>query len=145
MLPNQGALFGIQEAEIDDGATAAKKRYRVPASCWSSESPVRDTFHALRQVADFDIGVAIVAVLTNTRLPNNASASSKEQDRATGFGRIEYPRQIFFRFADIFAHDLAQVDLVQVEKPFASTPAASTSYPVPDGLAKQSAQTEGAP
>ena len=71
--------------------------------------------HALQQVADLDVGVAVVAVLDLGPLAEERVRLVEEQDRAARLGRVEDPPQVLLRLADVLADDLAEVDAVEVE------------------------------
>ncbi len=72
--------------------------------------------HPLQQVGDLDVGVAVVRVLrTSERLPNSASASSKNSI-AFAVSAAAKMRSRFFSVSPMYLlTTVAQVDLVEVE------------------------------
>src|ERR1039457_2422229 len=74
--------------------------------------------HALQQVVDLDVGVAVVAV------PDLAAASEErvglveEQQGAALVGGVEHLAQVAFSLADVFADHAGQVDPVQGQPEF---------------------------
>jgi hypothetical protein len=73
------------------------------------------SLHALQQVADFDVGVAVVAVLDLGALAEQGVGFVEEQDGAAVFGGVENLAQVLLGFADVFADHGRQVDAVEVE------------------------------
>ena len=108
-------------AASGNGKWTTKRRRRRKA--WSSallhvgrqdrQAAVR--LHALQQVADLDVGVAVVAVLDLAALAEQRVGLVEEQDRAALLRRVEDPPQVLLRLADVLADDRAQVDPVEVE------------------------------
>src|SRR6266849_150038 len=71
--------------------------------------------HSLQEVADLDVGVAVVAVLDLAPAPEE-SVRLVEQEAATGLlGGVEYPAKVLFGLADVLTDDLTQVDPVEVQ------------------------------
>ena len=61
--------------------------------------------HPLQQVADLDVGVAVVAVLHLAALAEERVGLVEEQDRAAVLGGIEHPPQVLLGLADVLADD----------------------------------------
>ena len=103
------ALRGIGKRKLHDEAQAAQER-RVEGAfhIGREDRQAAVGFHALQQVADFDVGVAVVAVFDFAALAEQRVGFVEEQDRAAFFGGVEHPAQILFGFADVFADHLAQ-------------------------------------
>ena len=88
--------------------------------------------HALQQVVDLDVGVAVVAVLHLAALAEQRVGLVEEQDRAAVLGRVEQAAQILLGLADVLADDRRQVDAVEVEPQLvARAPRPPSSCPVP--------------
>ena len=71
--------------------------------------------HPLQQVADLDVGVAVVAVLDLRPLPEQRVSLVDQQDRSGGLGRVEDPTQRLLGLPDVAGHDLAQVEHEDVD------------------------------
>lgn len=71
--------------------------------------------HALEQIADFGVRIAIMAVLDFAALAEECVGLIEKQDGSPFLGRIEYAPQIFRRLADVFTNDLAEIDAVEVQ------------------------------
>ncbi len=71
--------------------------------------------HALEQITDLDIGVAVVAVFDLAALAEQRVGFVEEQDRAAFFGGVEDPAQIFLGLADVLVHHLAEIDAIEIE------------------------------
>ena len=93
--------------------------------------------HALQQVVDLDVGVAVVAVFDLAALAEQGVGLVEEQDGAAIFGGVEEPAQILLGFADVFADDGGEVDAVEVEAQFVGKTSAAMVLPVPLSPAKR--------
>ena len=71
--------------------------------------------HALQQVADLDVGVAVVRVPDLAALAEQRVGLVEEQDGVGGLGFGEDARQVLLGLADVLADHRRQVDLVQVQ------------------------------
>ncbi len=69
----------------------------------------------MQEVTDLNVGITIVAVLHLTALPKQRIGFVEQQDGAASLRRVEHPPQVLFRFADVLAHHLAQVDAIQIQ------------------------------
>ena len=72
-------------------------------------------FKALEQEADFEVGVAVNAVLDLAALAEESVSFIEEQQRLTVLGLTEGGLEVFLSLADPFGDDLGQVDLEQDE------------------------------
>ena len=72
------------------------------------------SLHALQQIVDLDVGVAVVAVLDFAALAEQRVGFVEEQDRAAVLGGVEQPAQVLLRLADVFADDGRQIDAVEI-------------------------------
>jgi hypothetical protein len=72
-------------------------------------------FHALQQVVDFDVGVALLTVLHRGAFAEQRSASSKNRIALASLGGIEDRAQVLFGFADILADESGEVNTVKIE------------------------------
>ena len=71
--------------------------------------------HALQQIADLDVGVAVVAVLDLGALAEQRVRLVEEEDGPAAFGGLEHAAQVLFGLADVFTDHLAEVDAVEVQ------------------------------
>src|SRR5262249_17817199 len=71
--------------------------------------------HALQEVVDLDVGVAIVAVLHLAALPEERVGLVEEEDGATVLCRVEETAEVLLRLADVLAHDRGEVDAIQIQ------------------------------
>ena len=96
--------------------------------------------HPLQQIADLDIGVAVVAVLHLAALAEQRVGLVEQQDRAAVFRRVEHAAQVLLGLADIFADDArrGRCGRDRARARCASTSAASV-LPVPARAGEQSA------
>ncbi len=71
--------------------------------------------HALQQVADLDVGVAVVAVLDLGALAEQRVGLVEEQDRPAALGRVEDARRFFSVSPMYLLTTAGEVDAVEVE------------------------------
>ena len=71
--------------------------------------------HALQQVVDLDVGVAVVAVLDLAALAEQRVGLVEEQDRAAVLGGVEQAAQVLLGLADVLADHRRQIDAVEIE------------------------------
>ena len=94
--------------------------------------------HPLQQVADLDVGVAVVAVLDLAPLAEEGVGLVEEEDRAAVLGRVEDPAQVLLGLADVLADHAGQVDPVQVQaQARCARTSAAIVLPVPLAPAKR--------
>ena len=74
-----------------------------------------EALHALQQVADLDVGVAVVAVLDFGALAEERVGLIEEQQHAAFLGGIEDLLEILLGFADVLADHCGEVDAVEIE------------------------------
>ncbi len=72
-------------------------------------------FHALEQVTDFNIGVAVVGVFDFGTFAKERVRFVEKQDGVAGFCLGKDAFQILFGFADVFADDGGEVNFEQVQ------------------------------
>jgi hypothetical protein len=80
------------------------------------------SFDALQQVADLDVGVAVVAVAHLAALAEERIGFVEEQQDAAFFRGVEDLLQVLLGLADVLAHHRRQVDPIEIE-PQARRPA----------------------
>ena len=116
VAPNGFALSGIGKRELHHESQAAQER-RIESGLHvrrqDRQAAVR--FHALEQVAHFDVGVAIVAVPHFAAFAEERVGFVEKQDRAAVLRRVEHPAQVLFGFADVLAHHRGQIDPIEIE------------------------------
>ena len=115
-VPDPAPILLIRQRELDRDVQPADERVVHVASQVRRQN--RDAvvlLHALEQVADLDVGVAVVRVLTSLRLPKSASASSKKR---IAFARsaAAKTRARFFSVSPMYLlTDRGEIDLVEIE------------------------------
>src|SRR5262249_15709684 len=72
-------------------------------------------FHLLQEIANLDVRVTIVRVLHLRALAKQGVRFIEDQNRVRALRLVEELMQVLFRLADVFAHDLRQIDLVQIQ------------------------------
>src|SRR5207244_11882488 len=77
------------------------------------QSPVR--LHALQQVADLDVGVAVVAVSDLRALAEQRVGFVEQQYGPAVLGGVEYAAQVALGLADVLADHLAEIDPIEIE------------------------------
>ena len=114
--PDLRALGRVREREAHDEADPAQERAvdRV-LGVRRQDREAAVGLHALEQVADLDVRVAVVAVLDLAALAEQRVGLVEEQDRPAGLGRVEHAAQVLLGLADVLRDDLAEVDPVEVE------------------------------
>ncbi len=114
--PDLRALGCVRKRKTHDESQPAQKS-RIDRALYvgreDCEAAIR--FHPLQQVADFHIGVAIVAVLDVTALPEERVGLVEEQDAAALLGCVENATQVLLGLTYVLADDLAQIDAIQIE------------------------------
>ena len=114
--PDPLALGRAGKRELDHEAQAAQERgveRRLHVRREDRQPAVR--LHALQQVVDLDVGVAVVAVLDLAALAEQRVGLVEEQDRAAVLGGVEQPAEVLLGLADVLADHRRQVDPVEVE------------------------------
>src|SRR4030095_10762245 len=105
--PDLGSLNLVGEWEVDDEPDPPEERgvqRRLLVCREYRKAAIR--LHPLEEVADLDVGVAIVAVLDLAALAENRVGLVEEQDRAADLRCVEDSPQVLLRLADVLAHDL---------------------------------------
>src|SRR5439155_20870208 len=99
-------------------------------------------FHPLKQIADLDVGITIVAVLDFTAFSKQSVGFVKKQNCSAFFRCVKYAAQILFRFADVLADDLAEVDAVKVQLQFIGEHLSRHRFSGAAGACKKRADSE---
>ena len=108
------ARFG--KRELDDKAKAAQKcLVERGLAVGGQDGEAAIGLHALQQVADLDVRVAVVAVFDLGALAEERVGFVEEQDGGALFGGVEDAAQILLGLADVLADDLAEVDAEEIE------------------------------
>ena len=131
--PDFGALRRIGKRELHHKANAPQKcRIQRALQVRRQNRQAAIRLHPLEQVTDFDIRIAIMAVLNLATLAKQRIGFVEQQDRATRLGGVEDAPQILLRLTDVFADDRREIDAIQRSRcnSFASTSAAIV-LPVP--------------
>ena len=111
----------LRSAGPGNGKVTMKRRRRIKAVSRALFMLVarmarpRYGFHALQQVVDLDIGVAVVAVLDLAALAEEGVGLVEEEDRPAVLRGIEEAAQVFLGLADVFADHRREVDAIEVE------------------------------
>ena len=114
--PDSHTRLGIREGKIDHKAQATQKgiiQCRLKVGRENGQAVVM--LDALQQIANFKVGVTIMAIAHLTALAKQRIRLIKQQNGATGFGCSEHARQVFFSFTNVFAHQCRQIDAVEIE------------------------------
>ena len=72
-----------------------------------------EALHALEQVADLEVGVAVVRVPDLGALAEQRVGLVEEQDHVARLGSVEHAPQVLLGLADVLVDDLREVDAVQ--------------------------------
>ena len=97
---------GTETRRRSAGAAGTRRRARA-AHVGGQDGQAAVRLHALQQIADLDVGVAVVAVLDLAALAEQRIGLVEQQDRAAVLGGVEDAAQILLRLADVLADDLA--------------------------------------
>src|SRR6266566_298350 len=116
LLPHALALSQTRKWEGYDETQAAHEgsvqgTFHVGGQ--NSKAAIR--LHALQQVIDLDIGVAVVAVLDFAAFAEEGIGLVEEEDGPAILRGIEEAAQVFLGLADVFAYDRREVDAIEVE------------------------------
>ena len=114
--PDFGTLNQVRERELNDEADATEKGgvERGLEIC-RQDGQAAVGLHALQQVADFDVRVAVMAILHFAAFAEERISLVEQQDDATFFCGVEDASQVLFGFADVLADRGRQIDAVQIE------------------------------
>src|SRR4051794_13192740 len=114
--PDLLPLVHVREREVDDEADPPRERLiQGIALVRGEDREAAVGLHALQEVADLDVGIAVVAVLDLGALAEERVRLVEEQDRAAALRRVEHPAEVLLRLPDVLRDDLAEVDPVEVE------------------------------
>ena len=97
--------------------------------------------HALQQVADLEVCVAVVRVPGLRSLSEERIRLVEEQHRAGGLRLVEQQRQVLLRLADILVHHARQIHAIQIERQRARQHLRRHRLPGPGRPAEQHCQT----
>ena len=95
-------LRRVGEREVDQEAQPAQEgavEGGLPVGGQDGQAAV--VLHALQQVVDLDVGVAVVAVLDLGALAEQRVGLVEEEDRAAPLGRVEDRAQVLLGLADV--------------------------------------------
>ena len=96
-------------------AGAVKAGSSAAAGVGGQDRQPAERLHPLQQVADLEVGVAVVAVAHLGALAEQRVRLVEQQHRAAVLGGVEQPREVLLGLADVLAHHLAEVDHDEVE------------------------------
>src|SRR5260221_704749 len=106
MPPDFGPLRSVWEREMDDEADAPQEGcVQCTLEIRGQDCQAAIGFHALQEVADFDVGVAVVAILDLAAFAEKRVSLVEQEDGPTLFSRIEDAAQVLLGLADVLAHD----------------------------------------
>src|ERR1700693_3017927 len=71
--------------------------------------------HALQQVSDFDVGIAVVTIAYLATLTEQCVGFVEQQEHAALLRRVEDLFQVLFGFTDVLADHCREIDTVEVE------------------------------
>src|SRR5262245_41552893 len=114
--PDVVARFFIRERELyHEMQAACKGLIEVCPPVGREHRYAFILLHLLEEIADFDVGIAIVGIFDLGTLAKQGIRLVKKEDGITGLGFAEDPVEVLLSFPDILTDDLRQVDLVEVE------------------------------
>ena len=109
--PDLFARFDIRTREIDDEPQAAQERgVEVLPQIGRQDREALVRLHALQQVGDFDVRVAIVRVLHFTSLAEQCVRFVDEERGPRAAGIVEHAIDVLLGVADVLADDARQID-----------------------------------
>src|SRR3569623_2044712 len=113
--PDLGAMRGIGKWKLHDESDAAKEsgieqRFRIGGE--DGETAI--TLHALQEIGELDVGVAVVTVLHLAAFAEQRIGLVEQQHRAAGLGGTEQAFEVFLGLADVFAHHRGEVDAIKI-------------------------------
>ena len=115
--PDAQPLGRARQRELDDEAQPAQERLvEVLLAVGGEDREALEALHALEQVADLEVGVAVVRVLDLGALAEQRVGLVEEQDHVGRVGGVEQPAQVLLGLADVLVDDLRQVDAVQRQR-----------------------------
>src|SRR5437870_4799051 len=114
--PDLGPLKHVRERELNDEADASQKsRIQRPLEVGRQDGQPAVGLHALQQIADLDVRVAIVAIFHFAALAEEGIGLVKQQNHATLFSGVEDSAQVLLGLTDVLADGGRQIDSIQVE------------------------------
>ena len=109
------ALGRLREGEMHHiGDAPHKRRVDVLHQVGGQHAHPVVILDLLEQIGHLHVGVPVVGVLYVAPLAEDGVALIEEQDAVGIAGLVEYGLQVLFRFADILADDLGDVDLIHL-------------------------------
>src|SRR5579859_7086496 len=114
--PDLAPLTCVRKGKLQH-ETNAPKESRVERATQirrkNSQTSVR--FHALQQIADLDIGVAVVTIFDFAALTKQRVGFVEKEDGATIFSGVKDTAQVLLSLANVFAHNRRQIDAIQIQ------------------------------
>ena len=109
--PRSAAVGGVRQREVDHCVRPHHERLvdLLPHFGREDDDAV-ELLDPPEQVADLQVGVAVVRVRISVRLPNSASASSKSRTALLACAASRRPAEVLLGLADPLAHHRRQVD-----------------------------------
>src|SRR5262249_32749690 len=116
-LPNLCSLLCVGKWEIHhEPQTPEKSGIEGALHVRSKNGQSAIGLHALKQVADFDIRIPVMAVPDLAALSEKGVGFVKEEYRASLLGCVKHSAEIFFGFTDILTDHAREVDPVKVQQ-----------------------------
>ena len=110
--PDSHTRLGIREGKIDHKAQATQKgiiQCRLKVGRENGQAVVM--LDALQQIANFKVGVTIMAIAHLTALAKQRIRLIKQQNGAAALGGSKHTRQIFFSFTNPFTNYPGKINL----------------------------------
>ena len=107
---------GVGHREVDERVEPAReRRVDVRAQVGGEDDDAVERLHALQQVGDLDVGVAVVGVADLRALAEQRVRLVEEQHAVHALGLVEDAVEVLLRLADVLVDDGGEVDRVEVE------------------------------
>src|SRR6476661_3128382 len=143
--PDFSPLFNFRKREINHEPYATQKGLVQSALAIRGEyGQPAIGLHALQQIADFDIGIAIMTVFDFAAFPKECVGFIEQEHRSAFLGGIKDTAKILFRLANVFVNDLAQVNPIEIKTQLAGKDFGGHGFARAAGSGKQGADPQAA-
>src|SRR5579875_303371 len=115
-LPDLPSCNCIRERKLHDETDAAQKcRIKRLLHIGSEDCNAVIGLHLLQQIADFQIGIAVMAVTDFASFAEECVGFVKEKHRTALLSSSEDAAEVFFGFSNVFADNGRQIYLIKIK------------------------------
>ena len=112
-IRSRSAAAGPREVDVE-AQPSREGGIDVLGMIGGQDREARELLHALEQVGDLDVGVAVVRVADGAALAEQRVGLVEEQHGAGALGVVEDDVEVLLGLADVFRDDLREVDGIEI-------------------------------